>query len=192
MMQEDSPENLDPRAVRTQEALHRAMLQLLDEKSLDQITVRDIVLVAGIGYNTFFRHHPSKEALLETIAARQISTLFQLSVPVLYSRDLSSAAIALLEYVNQNRSLWKTLLTGGAAGFVREEFLRQAKAVAKFRGQHNRLMPPDLGTTLIVSSVLELITWWLQQRKPLPVELVAEILTCAIVKPIMDAGARPR
>ena len=192
MMQEDSPENLDPRAVRTQEALHRAMLQLLDEKSLDQITVRDIVFVAGIGYNTFFRHHPSKEALLETIAAKQISTLFQLSVPVLYSRDLNSAAIALLDYVNQNRSLWKTLLTGGAAGFVREEFLRQARAVAKVRGQHDRLMPPDLGTTLIVSSVLELISWWLQQKKPLPVEQVAEILASAIVKPIMEAGTRPR
>jgi hypothetical protein len=29
--------------------------------------------------------------------------------------------------VNANRILWTTLLTGGAAGVIREEFLRQAE-----------------------------------------------------------------
>ncbi|RLT92795.1 TetR/AcrR family transcriptional regulator [Ketobacter sp.] len=192
MKQEDSPDYLDPRALRTQEALHSAMLKLLEEKSLEQITVRDIVAVAGIGYTTFFRHHASKEELLAAIAAKQISTLFQLSMPVLDARDLRSAAIALLTYVSDQRSLWKTLLTGGAAGFIRDEFLRQARAVADVRGQPDRLMPPDLGTVLIVSSALELITWWLRQSDPLPVEQVAEILDCAVAGPIIEAGKRSR
>ena len=190
MKQPNPPEYLDPRAVRTQEALHAAMLQLLEEKSLEQITIRDIVATAGIGYTTFFRHHPTKEALLEDIAARQISALFQLSVPVLDASDLRSAAVALLNYVSANRALWKTLLTGGAAGFIRDEFLRQARRVADVRGQPDRLMPPDLGTLLIVSSVLELITWWLRQDEPLPVEHIAEILDTALASPIIAAGQR--
>ncbi len=192
MAQDESTQYLDPRAVRTQEALQSAMLQLLREKALDQISVRDIVAEAGIGYNTFFRHHPSKESLLETIAAKQISTLFQLSVPVLDAKNLRAAALALLGYVSDNRLLWKTLLTGGAAAFVREEFLRHAQTVAEVRGKPNRLMPPDLGTLLIVSSVLELISWWLRQSKPLSVEHVADILDSAIVNPIMEAGRRRR
>ena len=53
--------------IRTQEALHSAMLQLLEQKSYEQISVREIVATAGIGYNTFFRHHPSKDSLLEAI-----------------------------------------------------------------------------------------------------------------------------
>ena len=191
-MQEDSPDYVDPRAVRTQEALHSAMLQLLEEKSLDQISIRDIVAVAGIGYTTFFRHHPTKEALLEAIVTEQIGTLFQLSVPVMDAIDLRSGAVALLTYVNDNRDLWKTLLTGGAAGFIREEFLRQARAVADVRGKANRLMPPDLGTILIVSSVLELLAWWLRQDKPLAVDQVAEILTSTLVEPVVAAGKRRR
>lgn len=192
MAQEDSTEYQDPRAIRTQEALYGAMLELLQQKNLEQISVRDIVALAGVGYNTFFRHYASKEALLESIAAEQISTLFQLSVPVLDSRNLHTAALALVNYVNENRWLWKTLLTGGAAGFVRAEFLRLAQSVADVRGKANRLMPPDLGTILIVSSVLELMTWWLRQRKPLSVEHVADILDSAIVNPIMEAGSKKR
>lgn len=191
-MQEDSPDNMDPRALRTREALHQAMLKLLDTKGLDQISVREIVAEAGIGYNTFFRHHPSKESLLEAIAADQISSLFQLSMPVLDAKDLRSASVTLLGYVDDNWMIWKTLLTGGAAGFIREEFLRQAQLVASVRGKQRRLMPPDLGTTLIVSGVLELLAWWLKQTDPLPIDHVAEIMDSAIVSPIIEAGKRKR
>lgn len=178
--------------IRTQEALHSAMLQLLEQKSYEQISVREIVATAGIGYNTFFRHHPSKDSLLEAIADKQISALFQLSLPVLDAKDLRSASNTLLSFVQENWSIWKTLLTGGAAGVVREEFLRQAQVVANVRGKPERLMPPDLGTTLIVSGVLELITWWLKQTNPLPIDHMAEIMDTTLVHPIIAAGSRKR
>lgn len=189
-MQDDSAEYLDPRAVRTREALHAAMLQLLTEKSLEQISVRDIVAQAGIGYTTFFRHHPTKESLLEAIAAEQIGALFRLAIPVMDARDLRAGAIALFTFVDANRALWTTLLTGGAAGVIRDEFLRQARAIAAERGESDRLMPPDLGTILIVSSVLELVTWWLRQAEPMPIAQVAEILDTTLVTPVIEAGKR--
>lgn len=189
-MQDDSQAYIDPRAVRTREALHSAMLQLLEEKSLEQISVRDIVAKAGIGYTTFFRHHPTKESLLEDIAAQQIRALFTLSVPVMDAKDVRAGAIALLTYVDTHRRLWEILLTGGAAGVIREEFLRQARAVADERGESDRLMPPDLGVVLIVSSVLELITWWLRQETPMPIARVAEIMDCTLISPVIAAGTR--
>lgn len=189
-MQDDSAEYLDPRAVRTREALHAAMLQLLTEKSLEQISVRDIVAQAGIGYTTFFRHHPTKESLLEAIAAEQIGALFRLAIPVMDARDLRAGAIALFTFVDANRALWTTLLTGGAAGVIRDEFLRQARTIAAERGESDRLMPPDLGTILIVSSVLELVTWWLRQAEPMPIAQVAEILDTTLVTPVIEAGKR--
>ncbi|HVL00693.1 MAG TPA: TetR/AcrR family transcriptional regulator [Dongiaceae bacterium] len=189
-MEQSSQENQDPRAVRSREALRSALLQLLEEKALEQITVRDIVAKAGIGYTTFFRHHPTKESLLEDVAAEQISTLFQMSIPVMDAQDVRSGAIAMLSYVDEHRSIWSTLLTGGAAAFIREEFLRQARAVADVRGQSDNLLPPDLGTILIVGSALELIVWWLRQENPVSIERIADILDCAIVTPIIAAGSR--
>lgn len=189
-MTEDPQKNQDPRAVRSRIALHSALLQLLEEKALEHISIRDIAAKSGIGYTTFFRHYPSKEALLEDIAADQIQTLFELSLPAMDLHDLRSGATTLLSYVDKHRPLWSTLLTGGAAPFIREEFLRQARAVAVVRGQDNNLLPPDLGTILIVSSVLELITWWLRQEKPDPIERVAEILASALLSPVIEAASR--
>lgn len=183
-------DNNDPRAVRSRAALRTAMLTLLATRALEQITIRDIVAEAGIGYTTFFRHYPTREALLEDIAVEQIRTLFRLSLPVMDAENLRAGAIALLSYVQEQRALWSTLLLGGAAAFVREEFLRQARVVANVRGQSENLLPPDLGAILIVSGVLELIIWWLRQPEPASVAQVAEILDCTVVSPVIKAGQR--
>lgn len=187
-MQNLPPEIKDPRAQRSRAALRSALLELLDEKSLDQITIRDIVARAGIGYTTFFRHHPTKEALLDDIASEQITALFKLSIPVLDAGDLRSAITALLRHVDEHRQMWKTLLTGGAAGTVREEFLTQAREVAAVRGNTEHLLPPDCGTLLLVSGALELITWWLRQEQPASLERVAEIFDTVVVAPVIQAS----
>lgn len=187
-MQSRTPSLTDPRAVRSRKALHRALLALLNRKPLEQITIRDITAKAGVGYTTFFRHHPTKESLLEELAAEQIGSLFNLSVPVLDSLDLRSASLALFTYVSNHRAVWKTLLTGGANGFVRKEFLRLARMVAAQRSDPDSWLPPDFGAILIVSGTLELLTWWLNQDDPLPVERVAEILAGVVVSPTIEAG----
>ncbi|MGH8629312.1 MAG: TetR/AcrR family transcriptional regulator, partial [Burkholderiales bacterium] len=105
----------DRRAVRTREALRAALLELLETTPLEQITIRDIAARAGIGYATFFRHHPTKESLLDDVAAEQIGRLVELSVPLLDFRDTRAASRALCSYVDEHRALWSRLLTGGAA-----------------------------------------------------------------------------
>ena len=116
--------NDDPRATRSRAALSKALLSLVEEKALDQITVREIATRAEVGYATFFRHFPTKEALLETVAADQIRCLINLSLPIMAAQDMRAAEEALFTYVYAHRLLWSALLTGGAASFVREEFIR--------------------------------------------------------------------
>jgi AcrR family transcriptional regulator len=78
----------DARAVRTREALRNAMLQLLALKPLNKVTILDICQTAGIGYTTFFRHYPTKEALLDDIAAGEIAHLIGLTVPIAVAEDI--------------------------------------------------------------------------------------------------------
>src|ERR1700743_1796630 len=77
----------DARMLRTRKALRSALLALLERKQLDQISVRDIVAEARIGYATFFRHHASKEDLLNEIAADQVGRLMALAFPLLSATD---------------------------------------------------------------------------------------------------------
>lgn len=182
----------DPRAVRTREALRTALLGLLEHKPLDQITIRDITAKAAISYVTFFRHHPTKEALLHEIAAEQVRRLIELMLPLLKASDTRAASVALCKYVDEHRRLWSTLLTGGAAGILREELLKLAGEVAATWSDPNSWLPPELAVAFNVSSTIELLTWWLRQKRPPPIERVAEIHARVIIAPTIEAGGRPR
>jgi AcrR family transcriptional regulator len=176
----------DARAVRTREALRHALLRLLELKTLEQITIRDICEVADVGYTTFFRHHPTKESLLDDVAAEQIGELVGLTLPLADPADPRAASVALFTYVDDHRKLWSTLLTGGAERAMRDEFLRLSREIAATRGRPGVWPPADIATILVVSSTIELLSWWLRQRKPMTIEQVAEIHERVIMEPTVN------
>jgi AcrR family transcriptional regulator len=182
----------DARTVRTREALREALLKLLRKKPLEQITIRDIAAAADISYVTFFRHHTTKEALLHDIAAEQVQQLAALMLPALEASDTLAASTALFVYVDSHRKLWSTLLTGGAAAVLREEFLKSANEVAEGRSDPNNWLPPELAVTLNVIATIEVLSWWLRQRRPMPISRVAQIHEQVVIRPIIEADKSGR
>lgn len=180
--------NDDPRAARSRVALSKALLNLVEEKALDQITVREIALRANVGYATFFRHFPSKEALLESVAADQLRNLIHLSLPIMAAQDMRAAEEALFSYVIAHRALWSALLTGGAASFVREEFVRLAQQAAVPLTPQGGKIPAEMGVMLIVSGTIEMLTYWLKQPKPMSVKQIAELYDLVVISPILRAN----
>ena len=172
--------------VRTRAALRSALLALLEEKPFDQITIRDIAARSGTGYATFFRHHETKAGLLNDLAADEISALMKLALPVLLETNSRAAARTLCRYVDEHRKLWSALLTGGAAGPMREEFLRQAKQIPPQRSNPDSWLPDDLRVIYGVSSTVEILTWWLQRREDFTVDQVAEILDRLVIAPTVS------
>jgi len=176
----------DARIVQSREALREALLALLEKKPLEDITIREIAATAGIGYTTFFRHHTSKEDLLDDIAAAEIRRLFDLTLPALGATDTHAGALALCRYVDEHRALWSRLLTGGAAGRLREEFIRMTREFAASHGSDHDWLPPEVGVIFGASATIELLTWWLQQDKPISVKRFATIHERLVVRPLMD------
>ncbi|RLT95635.1 TetR/AcrR family transcriptional regulator [Ketobacter sp.] len=175
----------DARVHQTRAAIRKAFLNLLDQKPLDQITVREIATEAAIGYTTFFRHHPSKEELLNEIAAAEIQNLIELALSVLGPNDSREAALAMCGYVAEHRALWSTLLTGGAASVLRDEFVRLSLQVAAAWQGSDETIPAELGVILVTSGTIELLAWWLKQKDPMPVDKIAAIFDSAVVSPII-------
>ncbi|NHO67094.1 TetR/AcrR family transcriptional regulator [Aestuariicella hydrocarbonica] len=129
-----SPRNGNSPSTRTREtrkSLRNSLLTLLEEKTFEQIIVREITTRASVGYATFFRHYKDKDALLNDLAAQEIHKLLTMTLPILYSVDSMASAQALCSFVWEHRKLWKTLLTGGASSIVKEEYLSQALGLAK-------------------------------------------------------------
>jgi len=173
----------DARQVRTRRNLLDALLRLLERRPFEQVTIREIAQQAEIGYATFFRHYPSKEALLHDLAAGQIRELLARALPILLEKDSRQSCIALFNYVAEHRTLWSALLTGGAAGTLKQEFTDQARRIAQDQGTGGGLIPDDLRVVFSVSATIEILAWWLQQDVGLDVERMAEILDRLVVVP---------
>jgi AcrR family transcriptional regulator len=178
----------DARAVRTRNAFRDALLSLLKSTPLDQITIRDIASEAGVSYTTFFRHYPTRDALLSDIATEEMRQLLALTMPIMDGRSVQEASLALFEYVGANRSLWSTLLTGGAGEALRTELLNTSLEIAEARSEPKAWPPPDIATLLVVSGTIEILTWWLRKDARLPATRVADIHYRFVLAPILEAG----
>jgi len=176
----------DARQLRSDAALRAALLALVERQPFDRITVRDIVAEAGIGYATFFRHYPSKEALFDAVAGEELTTMVQLAAPLLSPENTRQTCLALADYVDERRGVWRALLTGGAAGHLREQFARLAADVPG-PTQESTWLPADLGVIFGVSATVEILAWWLRQEPPLPAERVAELLDRLVITPTVGS-----
>ncbi len=177
----------DPRVERTLTALHGALLALLEEKPFEQITIREISTRAGTGYATFFRHYPDRRSLLNDLVADEIAELIALSIPILLETDSRAAAVALCGYVDERRPLWSALLTGQSVGTMRAEFIRQARRLASEHPKKSSWLPNDLRVVYGVSSLFEILAWWLQTPEEFSVDQVAEIIDRLVINPTMTA-----
>jgi AcrR family transcriptional regulator len=180
----------DARQVRSRKALTGALLALLEEKPFDQLTIREITARAGTGYATFFRHYPTKEALLADVASGEIADLLERTIPILYEADSFASTRALCVHVAEHALLWSALLTGGAAGIVREEFIRQARGLVDGAAPRDDWLPADLGVVHGTGSTIDILGWWLAQGGERPAsrhspDEIATILHRLVIAPLV-------
>ena len=179
----------DARQVRSRNALTGALLELLEERPFDRLTIREITARAGTGYATFFRHYPTKEALLSDVASGEIAGLLGMTTPLLQDAGTYESTLALCQYVDKHRRLWSALLTGGASGIVREEFIRQARKLPQPEAELPEEIPTDLGVVLGTGGTIDLLAWWLDRGKEYTSEQIAGMLNRLIIEPL--AGGVP-
>ena len=175
----------DARQVRSRKALNATMLALLEQRPFDQITIREIAGHAGIGYATFFRHYPTKEALLGDVASDEIAHLLAMTIPVLRDADSFESTLALCRYVEQHRALWSALLAGGAAAIVRNEFIRQARGLVGQVETPVTWLPADLGVVHGTGATFDLLAWWLGHAPEMAPDAVAPLLHRLIIAPLI-------
>lgn len=173
----------DARVIQSREALKQALLVLLHQKPFNEITIREITELAGVGYNTFFRHYGTKDELLKEIAAGEIKCLIELSMAALGEVNTREAARAVCGYVAKHRTLWSALLAAGAVDTLREEFIRLSWIEAEKRIRGAQPLPTEVGVLLVASGTIELLAWWLRQPRRISVEKLSGIYEELVVAP---------
>lgn len=167
--------------------MHTAFLELIEQRPLEEIAIKEITDRAGVSYPTFFRRYVNKGELLEEIATDEVRKLLALGQAA-FDRTGIGNAEELCRYVHRHRSLWTVLLNGGAAHAMREEFKRIAEETAHSRPRANPWLPVELAVPFVTGGIFEILAWWLRQPIDYPVDKVVRLVNALIV----DVTARPR
>lgn len=97
---------------RTDADIIRAFLTLLGEKSIEKITVQDIIDEAMINRSTFYQHFPDKYAILERLQEQYIIELKELMKKINDKKQIDVEKIdsIMKDYFYKNKKMLKKLI----------------------------------------------------------------------------------
>lgn len=179
------------RSRRTQKLLREALIDLIEERGFDSLTVGEITERALVSRATFYRSYQDKYDLVERIFAEAMQALFSaISEPDLVHSPQTWERF--FDHIAQYERLYRALLgRKGSPWFVLK---MRASLVELIKGLRQLAIPdapplypaadelvPDLVATLMV----EAITWWLEQGRPYTTQEISRrciVLSYAIFK----------
>lgn len=175
----------DRRVKRTQTLLARALIDLTLEMGYDAVTIRDLTERAGIGYATFFRHYPDKDALLLDAVDVVLAELQAVLQPQPGVVDHTQEGAAIFRYVQANADLCRVLLDTHRSHAIMRRLREEGvlAVLARNAVRSDAVVPPEVAANHLVSAVLALIRWWLEQNMPYPPERMGVIYDELIVSP---------
>ena len=163
------------RVRRTQTLLREALIELIEERGFEALTVGELTEHAMVSRAAFYRNYQDKYDLVEKIFEEAASALMR-AISDLGREHPAEIWVAFFEHIAEYERLYRALLgRKGSPWFVRKMRASLADLVkerghlphgpdASARPLHifSDDFVPDLVSTLFV----EAITWWLEQGRP--------------------------
>ena len=177
----------DRRVERTRQLLQNALSELIMEKGYEKVTVQDVIDRANVGRSTFYAHFEDKEQLLLS-GFEPLRAEFEDFLEGRSFNDETPWALSLsmFQQVQKQRGGYITLTH--VQKFLYGYLLEHLKLSLPKR---NKTIPPELLAHYVASSFIALLTWWIDNKYPLPAEKMNEYFR-QLVEPgtmaIMGAG----
>jgi AcrR family transcriptional regulator len=182
-------EKIDRRIKRTQKMLQEALISLTLEKGFDAVTIRNITNRADVGYTTFFRHYPDKEALLADVLNSMRVEFLQLLMPHSITTNPERMGTLLFQYVTDNADLCRVLLNSTNTMVLLRPMqeMSQEEAEEMFANVPGGDIPSEIAANHLIISLVMLIRWWLENGMPYPPERMGNIAASLIIRPSIEA-----
>jgi len=192
------PKKIDPRVVRTQRLLRKAMFELLETREFEQITVQDIADLATIKRATFYLHFNDKQNLVQQCITALLQELresmeYPTEEPAQFnftSGEAHPSFTRLFHHVGEHFDQYQALLvknripafSSGLMDLI-HEFVSQGI---------NHIEPNDSNLTAhrdviikyVESAFLEVIIWWIENQMPYPEkDMASQLMNLSIKGP---------
>lgn len=169
----------DRRVRRTRQLLRGALVGLILEKGYDRITVQDIIDRADIGRSTFYAHFTDKDDLLLS-GLEEFGAAFEDNLNRHFAnRADPSPALPVFQHAYENRDLYRALAGKRGADVLHEGLRRHvtgamARHLGEFIPANDSALPRAVTVEFVISALLGLLTWWLENGMPYgPEEMAA-------------------
>jgi len=172
---------IDRRVLRTRQSLGEALVNLTLDIGYDAITIKELTQEASIGYATFFRHFKSKDELLMYVLESVLEDLNEMMEADMTAYE---QALVMYRYIEQHDRIYRVFVM-----LPRDSELlnRVYEAISTsienaYVARNESRIPMDVAVNHIVTSIIELIRWWISTDLELSVEQMATIQSELVVK----------
>ncbi|WP_330286125.1 TetR/AcrR family transcriptional regulator [Streptomyces sp. NBC_00576] len=180
----------DRRVRRTHAALQGALIKLVEEQDLGQISVADVAEQAGVNRTTFYDHYRDVHELAEAACTSTIDTLID-SLPALDpapadpDADPARSLVAFFENLAEHAGLYRSLLGPQGSARVTDHIRSRISATVHVAMRLNAGAPPesvtptdiphDVPAAFTAGALLGVATDWLQRDSPRTPTEMAEL-----------------
>ncbi len=198
--------NTDLRIIRTKEAIREALVDLIEEKGFDAITVKDITTRAKINRSTFYAHYQDKFDLItkyEEEIVHEMTSFAKQKLPDIIAELENNTqhaapfhlAVLLFEFLDEHSAFLKAVLgPKGDLSFLTK--LKETIWITMFGNTHTPLVnedrllvPSRYLVSYIASAHIGVVQQWLNSgRKESPQEMARILSTITVNGPFYAAG----
>lgn len=176
-------EKVDKRVQRTRQLLRQALMQLVQEKGYDNVTIQDITDRANVGRTTFYLHYPNKDELLLD-HHDDLSNYFQmtkLTPEEILASEPSPGFVTFLEHLARNRAMYFVILRSRDADSILQRIMQQVvqnleETLGMAFPNAQPLMPLDVLASYLVGAQFAMVRWWFEQRPTYSAQQIAAML----------------
>ncbi|MEV0236004.1 TetR/AcrR family transcriptional regulator [Nonomuraea sp. NPDC050786] len=193
----------DPRVRRTQAALRRTLIELVQERDLSRVSVADVAERAGVSRSTFYDHYRDVHELAEAACTAMIDDLIDAIPDPGTQEESTDTLLTFFAHLDEHAGLYRSVL--GAQGSARViDHVRRRATVAAYVGARRAAtggdgpspadyaggVPHDVPAAFTAGALIGVATDWLQHGCPCsPAEMAA------LTRPLLAAlyeDARPQ
>ncbi|PWW08630.1 TetR family transcriptional regulator [Paenibacillus cellulosilyticus] len=180
---------VDRRVLRSKEALKQALLNLMEQKDFDAISITEIVERANYNRGTFYTHYENKEALLGDIMEDLIQDLLRSfrapyeNQDVFRIDELTANSVQIFEHIYTNEAVYTILLKSKVILGLKERMFQAIKQIAMEELVYEREdsdINPELSAVYAINALLGLIFHWIEGGFKYPPSYMQEQLILII------------
>ncbi|MFP7494733.1 TetR/AcrR family transcriptional regulator [Terribacillus saccharophilus] len=167
----------DRRILKSQEAIKRALVELMLEKKFDRITIQDIADRANVSRRTIYLHYEDKYDLLEQLIKGHMEELKR----ICEAENLTFKDTNLLwfKYFEENFDFFSTMLASDGATIFRSRFLEfviQETNKHNITNRENHSIEQEAFVHFMGSASVGLVEWWIRNNIPLsPLHMAEQV-----------------